>query len=134
VSKRIFTPRSARECAGGLLPVARVMCRLFREMDAARAGAGGPDEPVARGYFSLVEGFLSAVGRIEAAGVRVRDPRAGLLDFPALRDGRPVLLCWWIGEPSVSFWHEPEAGVGERRPVDDDGPWDEPPGAPSGQD
>jgi hypothetical protein len=133
VSSRIFTPQSARECAGALLPVARVMCRLFREMDAARATAGGPDEPVARGYFALVQGFLAAVGRIEAAGVRVKDPRAGLLDFPARRGGRPVFLCWWIGESSVRFWHEAEAGLGDRRPVDDDGPWEGPPNLPDRQ-
>ncbi|MBZ5640474.1 MAG: DUF2203 domain-containing protein [Acidobacteriia bacterium] len=109
------------------------MCRLIREMDGARAGAGGPDEPVARGYFSLVGGFLAAVGRIEAAGVRIKDPRAGLLDFPALRNGRPVFLCWWIAEPSVAFWHEPEAGLVGRRPVDDEGPWEEPPSVPPRQ-
>ncbi len=127
MTTRIFTPRSARQCAGALLPVARLMCRLFREMDGARAGAGQPAGPVAPGYFARVEGFLSAVGRIEAAGVHVKNARTGLLDFPARRAGRQVYLCWWIGEPSVGFWHEPGAGLEERVPVDEDGPWEDPP-------
>jgi hypothetical protein len=133
VTRRIFTPRSARECAGALLPVARVLCRLYREMDASRPVAGGPDEPVARGYFSLVQGFLAAARRIEAAGVRIRDPFAGVFDFPARREGRPVFLCWGIGEPSEGFWRESEGGRGERLPVDDDGPWDEPTGTGQGK-
>jgi len=127
VTTRIFTPQSARECAGALFPVARLMCRLLREMDGARAGAGQPDGPVARGYFTLVEGFLAAVSRIEASGARVKNARTGLLDFPARRDGRQVFLCWWIGEPSIGFWHEPGAGLEDRRPVDEDGPWEDPP-------
>jgi hypothetical protein len=129
VITRIFTPRSARECALELLPVARLMCRLVREMDSARDGAGGPEGPVAAGYFSLFEGFIAAAGRIEASGVRIKDPRAGVLDFPAVRDGRRVFLCWWVGEPTVDFWHETGGGVVERRPVDEDGPWEEPSGA-----
>ncbi len=104
------------------------MCRLFHEMDGARAGAGQPEGPVAPGYFELVEGFLAAVGRIEAEGATVQNPRAGLLDFPARRAGQPVFLCGWIGERSVAFWHGPRDGLEERRPVDEDGPWEEPPG------
>jgi len=127
VTTRIFTPQSARECAGALLPVARLMCRLLRKMDGARAGAGQPDGPVAHGYFTLVAGFLAAVSRIEASGARVKNARTGLLDFPARRDGRQVFLCWWIGEPSIGFWHEPGAGFEDRRPVDEDGPWEDPP-------
>jgi len=47
-----------------------------------------------------------------------------MLDFPAYRDGRPVLLCWKVGEVSVRFWHEPGQGF-DRRRVDENGPWDE---------
>ena len=39
-------------------------------------------------------------------GVRCIDHRAGLVDFPAVIDGRPVDLCWRLGEPSVAYWHE----------------------------
>lgn len=132
MSMRIFTPRSARECAGTILPVARLMRRLFRHMVNTRDGAGSPDGPVARAYFARLEGFLAAVGRIEAEGVRVKNPHAGLLDFPAVRDGRQVFLCWSIDEPSVTHWHDPDAGFAERRPVDEDGPWETPPAATRG--
>ena len=39
-------------------------------------------------------------------GVRCIDHRVGLIDFPAVIDGRPVDLCWRLGEPAVAYWHE----------------------------
>ena len=32
----------------------------------------------------------------------VKDLDLGLLDFPALRDGEEVLLCWHVGEEAVA--------------------------------
>ena len=45
------------------------------------------------------------IGRIEAYGCFVKDLDLGLLDFPALRDGKPVFLCWKAGEATVAHWH-----------------------------
>ena len=42
----------------------------------------------------------------------------GLCDFPSLRDGREVYLCWRLGEADVRFWHEVNAGFAGRQPVD----------------
>jgi hypothetical protein len=39
----------------------------------------------------------------------------GLVDFPAELDGRPVYLCWKLGEPEVMYWHELEAGFAGRQ-------------------
>ena len=51
--------------------------------------------------------------------VVLRDLDRGLVDFPSLRDGREVYLCWQEGEDEIGFWHEPDAGFGGRRPLDD---------------
>ena len=48
-------------------------------------------------------------------GVRCTDHAAGLVDFPAELDGRPVELCWRLGEPTVQYWHEIGAGFADRR-------------------
>jgi len=48
-------------------------------------------------------------------GVELKDYFTGLLDFPAWMDGRPVYLCWRLGEPEVSHWHELEAGFAGRQ-------------------
>src|SRR6476620_11284809 len=47
-------------------------------------------------------------------GVEVRDVDTGLLDFPSLREGETVLLCWQPGEPAVAWWHGVEDGFAGR--------------------
>ena len=44
----------------------------------------------------------------------------GLCDFPSLRDGREVYLCWRLGEATVAHWHEIDAGFAGRRPIEDE--------------
>ena len=52
-------------------------------------------------------------------GVVVKDLDTGLVDFLALRDDRPIYLCWRLGEPRIAWWHEIEAGFAGRMPLDD---------------
>jgi hypothetical protein len=56
--------------------------------------------------------------RLEGLDLVVRDLEAGLLDFPALRAGREVYLCWHADEPAVRHWHAPESGFAGRLPLD----------------
>lgn len=55
------------------------------------------------------------VHELSQLGVELKDYFTGLIDFPSLRNGRPVYLCWRLGEPEVSFWHEVEAGFAGRQ-------------------
>ena len=50
-------------------------------------------------------------------GVEPTSGTEGLVDFPALVDGRKVHLCWKLGEPEVLYWHEMDAGFRERQPL-----------------
>ena len=90
------------------------------------------DERVDPAYFLLVEELHGALEGLDRLGVQVKDMRKGLFDFPSRRAGRPVLRCWQVGEETRGFWHDPDAGVDGRRPVDEDGPWDEPLADPFG--
>ncbi len=56
--------------------------------------------------------------RVQAMGTLVKDINTGLLDFPALREGREVYLCWQYGEEKIAFWHEVEAGFAGRQPIE----------------
>lgn len=58
------------------------------------------------------------LGVIEEAGIVLRDIDRGLVDFPAVIDGREVYLCWELGEDDVSYWHDLESGYGGREPLD----------------
>ncbi|MGD8405103.1 MAG: DUF2203 domain-containing protein [Anaerolineales bacterium] len=57
------------------------------------------------------------VHKIRDTGVLFKDINLGLLDFPALKDGREIYLCWKYGEGEIAFWHEIEAGYAGRRPI-----------------
>lgn len=54
---------------------------------------------------------------IEAYGCIVKDYEKGLLDFPSVRDGKEVYLCWMLGEPEITCWHEVESGFAGRKPL-----------------
>jgi len=125
MSCRLFTPASARRTLAIVRPAAERMCRLFQVLEQHGPETVAPEQRVPQRYFELIRCLHGAVDRIHATGARVRDPRRGILDFPALRDGRVVLLCWRVGEPSLGYWQEPAAGPEERLPVDEDGPWEE---------
>ena len=62
----------------------------------------------------------NAMVAIQALGVDLKDPATGLLDFPTLRDGVEVYLCWRYGEPRVGFWHPIETGFAGRQPLEDE--------------
>lgn len=64
------------------------------------------------------EKFDTLIHRIQATDVLIKDINLGLLDFPALKDGREVYLCWQYGEDNIAFWHEIEAGYAGRQPID----------------
>jgi hypothetical protein len=78
-------------------------------------GGGTPGRTVSEGFLELRDSILE----LRELDVVLRDIERGLLDFPSLRDGREIYLCWQEGEEAIGFWHEPEAGFAGRRPLDD---------------
>lgn len=65
----------------------------------------------------LSETVARLVAGLEEKGVLVKDIDTGLCDFPYMRDGDEVFLCWKIGEKSIAFWHEIESGYRGRQPL-----------------
>ena len=59
-----------------------------------------------------VDAFASELAEL---GVECKSLDTGLVDFPAEREGRVVYLCWKVGEPAVTHWHEVDAGFAGRR-------------------
>lgn len=78
-------------------------------------GGGKPGRTVSEGFLELRESMVE----LRQLEVVLRDLDRGLVDFPALREGREVYLCWQEGEDEIGFWHEPDAGFAGRRPLDD---------------
>jgi hypothetical protein len=133
VLDRTFTPAEANSALGEVRPPAERLVALrerLRELESAQGrlvttigGNGGGraagDLGAARSELVSLAGDAAAcIARLESLGVLVKDADLGLLDFPALRDGDPVLLCWHVGEGEVAFWHSYEEGYAGRKPID----------------
>ncbi len=58
-----------------------------------------------------------AVESLVALGCELKDVQTGLVDFPALREGRIVYLCWRLGEDDIRYWHELDSGFAGRQPL-----------------
>lgn len=65
-----------------------------------------------------VQEAKDSLAEIDSIGVQVKDLEQGLLDFPSLIDGKPVLLCWKLGESAITHWHTEEEGFAGRKPLD----------------
>jgi hypothetical protein len=86
------------------------------------AGNGGNVEPheledVQERLDQEVAGIARCVARIHEVGALVKDLDAGLVDFPAMRGGEEILLCWRLGEAEVGFWHGLDEGFSGRKPL-----------------
>jgi hypothetical protein len=123
---RYFTLQEANEALNIIRPlmdeVQAIRVKILKNQPEAwpalekSAGNGGN-----RALSNMVpdfEKFDTLIHRIQATDVLIKDINLGLLDFPALRDGREVYLCWQYGEGEIAFWHEIEAGYAGRRPID----------------
>ena len=91
-------------------------------LTARIAGNGGNVEPheleeVQEQLDEEVAGIARCVARIHEIGALVKDLDAGLVDFPATRDGEEILLCWRLGEEEIGFWHGLEEGFSGRKPL-----------------
>jgi hypothetical protein len=74
-------------------------------------GGGAPGRVVSEAFVELQR----ALGELQAMDLVLRDLERGLIDFPAMREGREVYLCWEAGEVEIEFWHDLDAGYGGRQ-------------------
>jgi len=83
---------------------------------AAEQGGGGIESGVA--YAAVLTELTVQLSELETLGVQLKDFERGLIDFPSLRDGRVVLLCWQLGEgDELEWWHDVDAGFAGRTPL-----------------
>jgi hypothetical protein len=69
-------------------------------------------------YAELLVDLSTQTEKLESLGIQLKDYRQGLIDFPSMRDGRVVLLCWKADEgDQVEWWHDVEAGFAGRQPL-----------------
>jgi hypothetical protein len=126
---KLFSPEKANALIPVLAPILeelwlkrRELAIKLLEVDPALRG-GRPerlhDRRSARRFTELKAEIVRLINRIEAYGCVVKDIDLGLLDFPALREGRPIYLCWKAGESMLAHWHGTDEGFSHRKPLDD---------------
>jgi hypothetical protein len=59
-----------------------------------------------------IQALVEEVGRL---GAEVKDLDGGLIDFPALKEGQEVCLCWRLGEDQITHWHGVREGYHGRK-------------------
>lgn len=67
----------------------------------------------------VLQKIKDALAEIEASGALVKDLDMGLLDFPCDIGDRTILLCWKLGEETISYWHGMNEGYRYRKPIDE---------------
>ena len=126
------TLRASMERLQALLNEARARYRELEMIKAVGYREDGTlimlyDYRVAKQEFDrAVEEANRLIDQIHSIGCQIKSIDLGLVDFPAMINGEPVLLCWKLGEDRVAHYHPTDRGYADRRPIgpdDDDTPW-----------
>ena len=127
---RHFTPEEANAALVQVRPLVERMVEQRREHVAALErqeeleghirGNGGGIPPAtladtAAQVDRIARDLAHTVDEINKHGAQVKDFDEGLIDFPALRHGETVLLCWKLGEAEIRYWHRVEDGFAGRQ-------------------
>lgn len=124
---KIFTVQEANALLPNVRKIVGEIQRAHRQLskyreeakkaaEAAEQGGGGFRDGVA--YAVVLTQLTTQLTELETLGVQLKDFERGLVDFPSLRDGRVVLLCWQLGEgDELEWWHDVDAGFAGRTPL-----------------
>ncbi len=124
---KLFTIEEANSLLPSVRPIVKSIQRSHRRLTsfqttanhaAAGAESGGGGMVQGYRYARLLVDLSLGAGQLESLGVQLKDYSQGLIDFPTMRDGRVVLLCWKADEgDELEWWHDLEAGFGGRQPL-----------------
>ena len=132
VHRKIFTPAEANATLPLVSAIVSDLVDLSCELAERRqrlsllqrGKAGHPHDPyheelvqVEKEMDKDILRLREYVKELRALGVEPKSGVEGLVDFPAMLNGRKVYLCWKLGESRVLFWHDLEAGYVGRQPV-----------------
>ena len=104
-----------RERLPRLLDARRTVIRTSERISEAVAADGGG--VAGSDWFEAQRTLRAELLYLAERGILLRDPETGLVDFPGEMDGRPVFLCWRMGEDEVAWYHEQHAGFSSRKPL-----------------
>lgn len=120
--ERIYTVAEANALLPYLAPTLVELREKFEE--AARIRTKMATASRSNGWSTARDEWATKLARVDELmdringwGIQLRDITTGLVDFPGLREGEVVWLCWRLGEPEIAFWHSRDEGFGSREPL-----------------
>jgi hypothetical protein len=125
MEKRFFTVEEARRLLPKVKRVARSMVESaqdleeFKETARLLAELNSQDAGSERGaaYLAVILSLQTCIADLQEIGCLVKSVQDGLIDFPHLREGREVYLCWRFGEKDIQYWHDADSGFAGRTPL-----------------
>lgn len=124
---KLFTIEEANSLLTSVRPIVKSIQRSHRRLNSFQTAAKRAAEGAESGGGGMIQGPQYArlllqlsfgAGQLESLGVQLKDYTQGLIDFPSMREGRVVLLCWKADEgDQVEWWHDVEDGFGGRQPL-----------------
>jgi hypothetical protein len=125
---KLFTVEEANEALTDIAPRLRMIRKHYgkiAELKGSAAAAatasdlGGGGMQGGSDYVEALYKIGKLTTELHEEGIQLKDGTRGLIDFPCMRDGRVVLLCWELGEAEkIEWWHEIEGGFAGRQPLD----------------
>ena len=70
--------------------------------------------PIINNQLRVLAAMKSILLEIQQKGILIKDLDRGLIDFPSLRSGKEIFLCWEKDEDDIEFWHDLEVGFSGR--------------------
>ncbi len=121
--EKFFTLQEANSLIPKLRPlikkvtkISNVLLEMQEEIKKVRSKASlGSGSYLGSSYLNNIVLLTTTIQEVENTGVLVKDYRTGLCDFPHLKDGRVIYLCWKMDEDEINYWHEIEAGFAGRQ-------------------
>ncbi|MEA2452865.1 MAG: hypothetical protein QOG04_1575 [Actinomycetota bacterium] len=120
--ERIYTVPEANELLPYLAPTLVELREKFEEASRIRSKMATASR--SNGWSTARDEWATKLARVDELmdritgwNIQLRDISSGLVDFPGMREGEEIWLCWRLGEPEVGYWHSREEGFGGREPL-----------------
>ena len=132
MNRKLFTLEEASALIPWLEQILKELGLLYTELKIAQAnyqdlsrrrnnnGHSSSEEEIESAHDNvnrITSDINSGMESISSEGILLRHLESGLVDFPSIRDGKEIYLCWLLGEKDIGFWHEVNVGYSSRRPL-----------------
>ncbi len=123
IDTKYFTPEEARKTLPLVRKIVKDILDTTREMRLLAEDLEGDveNDTQIKKMAAEVNGFMK---ELEEIGCEFKDWNftIGLVDFPAIIDGKEVYLCWKSDEDDIRYYHDLEAGFSGRKLIPNDFP------------